>query len=201
MKFASLEDRGGGPENEVGIPPDIAALEILAVPVAVNGIVRPQKLAVHEDGFVGVDVNGQGRVVGGGGGILEGQVVGVKTGCVDIGAGGTARAPSHPRGRIDALCVTVVGEGDSCLALAQEGDVGLVAGQRQRFLVGSVLDVDDRAGRAVGGHGVQGRLDGGEISGPVLGHDEIIAGGGLGPRLGHRQEQESHGQYSGQWFF
>ena len=86
VEFAALENSRGGPENKVRVPRDIAVLEILAAAVPINGVVGPEELAVDEDFLVPVDVDGQGRVMGGRGGVLEGEVVGVKTGGVDIGA-------------------------------------------------------------------------------------------------------------------
>ena len=181
MKFAVLENRSGWPENEVRVPCDVAILEILPAAVPVNGVVGAQELAVDENRLVPVDVNGQSGVMGGGGGILESEVVGVEPGRVDVGAGGTGRAESNPGRRIDGCCGVAVGQNHSRFALSDQGDIGFIGSQGQRLLVGPVLDIDDNAGRTVGGHRVEGGLDVGEIPGPVLGHDVIETGGGLGP--------------------
>ena len=86
MEFAGLENSGGGSENKIRISLDITIQEILPAAVVVNRVIRPGKTAIVENSLVPGDINGQGRVMSDGRGVLEGDIQGVKTNRADVGA-------------------------------------------------------------------------------------------------------------------
>ena len=173
-----VEDGGGVAEDEVDAAFDVGVDVVLAAVVGEEGVLMAEEAAVLEDGAVAAIGYGDG-LAGVAGGVLEGDVVGLEAGAVDLDGLGEEGAAGD-------FGVERVGDDDVVggFAGADEGDVVVVLGDDDALVVGAGGDLDeDAAGGAVGvggGEGVviEGVLDGGE-DGEVL-----VAGVGVWCRGG-----------------
>ena len=173
VELVAIEDGGGVAEDVVDAAFDVGVDVVLAAVVGEERVLMAEEAAVLEDAAVAAVGDGDG-LAGVAGGVLEGDVVGLEAGAVDLDGLGE-------EGAAGGLGVERVGDDDVCggFAEADEGDVGVVLGDDDALVIGAGGDLDeDAAGRAVGvgrGEGmvVERVLDGGE------GGEVLVAGVGV----------------------
>ena len=83
MDLGVVEDGCGVAEDEVDSAFDVGVDVVLAAVVGEEGVLVAEEAAVLEDGAVGADSSGYG-LAGVAGGVLEGDVVGLEAGSVDL---------------------------------------------------------------------------------------------------------------------
>ena len=162
VELGVVEDGGGVAEDEVDAAFDVGVEVVLAAVVGEEGVLMTEEAAVLEDGAVAAIYDGDG-LAGVACGVLEGDVVGLESGAVDLDCLGE-------EGAAGGFGVEGVGDDDvgGGFAGADEGDVVVVLGDDDALVVDAGGDLDeDAAGSAVriwGGEGVviEGILDGGE---------------------------------------
>ena len=173
MEFGAVEDGGGVAEDVVDAAFDVGVDVVLAAVVGEERVLMAEEAAVLEDGAVAAVGDGYG-LAGVAGGVLEGDVVGLEAGAVDLDGLGE-------EGAAGGLGVERVGDDDffGRFAEADEGDVVVVLRDDDALVVGAGDDLDeDAAGSAVGVRGgewmvVERVLDGGE------GGEVLVAGVGV----------------------
>ncbi len=162
VEFGVVEDGGGVAEDEVDAAFDVGVDVVLAAVVGEEGVLMAEEAAVFEDAAVAAVGYGDG-LAGVAGGVLEGDVVGLEAGAVDLDGFGE-------EGAAGGFGVEGVGDDDvfGGFAHADEGDVGVVLGDDDALVIGAGGDLDvDAAAGAGPGVVVEGVLDGGE-DGEVL---------------------------------
>jgi hypothetical protein len=186
-----VEDGGGVAEDEVDAAFDVGVDVVLAAVVGEEGVLMAEEAAVFEDGAVAAVGYGYG-LAGVAGGVLEGDVVGLEAGAVDLDGLGE-------EGAAGGFGVEGVGDDDvgGGFAHADESDVVVVLGDDDALVIGARGDLDeDAAGCAVGvgcGKGVVIECvdDGGE------GGEVLIAG--VGVRRGGVDADVDVGCVGGEW--
>lgn len=156
VNFGAVEDGGGVAEDEVDAAFDVGVEVVLAAVVGEEGVLVAEEAAVLEDGAVGADGGGDGPA-GVAGGVLEGDVVGLERGAVDLDGFGE-------EGSAGLFGVKAVGDDGvfGALAGADEGEVGVVLGDDDALVIGAGGDLYiDAGGFSVFAEGVGGARGGG----------------------------------------
>ena len=157
VEFGVVEDGGGVAEDEVDAAFDVGVDVVLAAVVGEERVLMAEEAAVLEDAAVAAVGYGDG-LAGVAGGVLEGDVVGLEAGAVDLDGFGE-------EGAAGGLGVERVGDDDvfGGFAHADEGDVGVVLGDDDALVIGAGGDLDeDAAASGLRRDGDPVPLDGGE---------------------------------------
>ncbi len=190
---AAFEEGRRGPEDEVHVAGDRAALEILAATVQEHGILPAQEAAIAEDGAVAVDTDRE-RLPDGTGGVLEAQLLRGEVVRVDHRR---CRPEGPGRLAVDAPRVHVEVEADDrrLRILAHERQESLLALDEDALPVDTRPDLDDpalvgAAGRCGRDRGLQ-RL---ELAAAVGGDDGVRVRQPAGRRGQRKRRRKSEGQ-------